>query len=351
MKLIKSSYKDGVIMLLKDISDDISEITVSEKEKLIKSGISYSEFISKEEVPSDKIIKIFLNQLENVKEQIANYIGIVSEAIIESKGENIVLVSLARAGTPFGILIKKYIKFKYNLDVKHYSISIIRGRGIDFNALKYIVKENKDSKIQFIDGWTGKGSITKELNKSIKEFNYKYNLNISSDLAVIADPARLCNICGTREDVIIPNCVLNSTVSGLISRTVLNEKYIGEDDFHGAKRLSYLEDYDYSEEFIKAIEENFTKDDKVFSEYEKEEIADIVTKEIKEEFKVKDINKIKLSIGEASRALIRRKVDTLLVKDLEDKNLEHIIYLAKEKNVKVIKYNKSHYKCIAIIEE
>ncbi|MEG1002047.1 MAG: tellurite-like stress resistance cysteine protease StiP [Clostridium sp.] len=350
MKLINSSYKDGVIMLLKDLSEEITEITVDEKEELIRSGISYSEFISKENIPSNEITKIFFNQLEKTKHIIANYISKVSKCIINTKGDKVALVSLARAGTPFGILIKKYIKYKYNVDVVHYSISIIRGKGIDFNALKYIADKSGDLNIQFIDGWTGKGSITKELLKSIREFNNKFNLDVSSELAVIADPARLCTICGTREDVIIPNCVLNSTVSGLVSRTILNEKYIGKDDFHGAKYLSYLLEYDYSEHFIKVIEENFRKDIAECEIYEKENIADEIAREVQVEFKVKDINKIKLSIGESSRALLRRKVSHLLVKDLDDENIKHIMQLAKEKDVKVIKYDKSHYKCIAIIE-
>ncbi len=40
---------------------------------------------------------------------------------------------------------------------------------------------------------------------------------------------------GTREDFLIPSACLNSTVSGLVSRTVLNDDLIGPADFHGAK--------------------------------------------------------------------------------------------------------------------
>ncbi|MDQ9827271.1 tellurite-like stress resistance cysteine protease StiP, partial [Acinetobacter baumannii] len=58
--------------------------------------------------------------------------------------------------------------------------------------------------------------------------------NISSDLAVLADPARLSAIAGTRNDVCIPNACLNSTISGLVSRTILNRNLIGENDYHGA---------------------------------------------------------------------------------------------------------------------
>ena len=42
-------------------------------------------------------------------------IGVVEEKIIEKKGEKVVLVSLARAGIPVGILIKHYLFFKYKI--------------------------------------------------------------------------------------------------------------------------------------------------------------------------------------------------------------------------------------------
>ncbi|MGL5084979.1 MAG: cysteine protease StiP domain-containing protein, partial [Clostridium sp.] len=259
MELVKHSYKDDCIFLLKDLTSVIREITVDEKEDLIRNGISYSEVISKESKPTLDTIKIFKSMLETSAKEIANYVGKISKQIYSDKKDNLVIVSLARGGTPYGILIKKYLKFRYNVDVPHYSISIIRGRGIDYNALKYILKNNKNAKIQFVDGWTGKGSIINELNKSISIFNEANKEEIDSSLAVIADPAKLCNLYGTREDVIIPNCCLNATVSGLISRTILNETYIGKEDFHGAKTLDYLKEEDLSQYFIDKIAEKFYK--------------------------------------------------------------------------------------------
>ncbi|MGG7097815.1 cysteine protease StiP domain-containing protein [Clostridium sardiniense] len=350
MRLVKSSYKEDVVFLLKDLSEEINEITVEEKEKLINSGINYSEFISKESIPSKEMTEIFLSLLEDKKEEVAKYVEIISDTIFKEKGENLVIVSLARAGTPFGILIKKYIKFKYKIDIPHYSISIIRGKGIDFNALKFILKEHKDGLIQFVDGWTGKGSITKELDKSIELFNREFGENVSSGLAAIADPAMLCTVCGTRKDIAIPNCCLNSTVSGLISRTIHNDKYINEDDFHGAKYLDYLEEYDFSNEFIKKIEECFKVENYDIEKYKREKTAEKIVQDVREEFDVADINKIKLSVGEASRALLRRKVRCILIKDIEDKDVRHIIQLSKEKDVEILKYDKTHYECIAIIK-
>ena len=45
-------------------------------------------------------------------------------------------------------------------------------------------------------------------------------------MAVLADPGYCTSIYGTREDFLIPSACLNATVSGLISRTVLNDTFI-----------------------------------------------------------------------------------------------------------------------------
>lgn len=354
MNLVKGSYKDDCIFLLKDLTGVLKEITIEEKEELIGKGISYSNFISKESSPSDELKSLFLKLLESEKSNIARYIGRVSESIYKKKGNDLVLVSLARAGTPYGILISKYLKYKYDINIKHYSVSIIRGKGIDFNAIKYILDREKDGNIQFVDGWTGKGSIINELEKSINEFNIINKSKVDSSLAVIADPAKLCPIYGTRNDISVPNSILNSTVSGLISRTILNEEFISEDDFHGAININYLEKEDFSQIYVDAITEEFkniTIDEKdEIEEIDKNYSKDVVNK-IKDLYGVKNINNIKLSIGEASRVLLRRKPKLLLIKDYEDKNLQQLIILAKERNIKIDKLQFSDYKAVAIIEE
>ena len=57
-----------------------------------------------------------------------------------------------------------------------------------------------------------------------------------------------------REDILIPSSCLNSTVSGLISRTFLRDDIIGRDDFHGAVYYGELTDSDLSYDFIETIE-------------------------------------------------------------------------------------------------
>ena len=295
--------------------------------------------------------QLFCDLLKENAMELAKYIADMSESIYAEKGKDTVVVSLARAGTPFGVLVKDYLKLKYKVDIPHYSISIIREKGIDENALVYILAKHPNANIQFVDGWTGKGSITFELRKAVSEFNSKYDTNIDDSLAVLADPSKISRICGTRKDIIIPNCCLNSTVSGLVSRTYHNEEVLSKNDFHGAKVYWELSEEDYTNEFLNKIRNCLPNVIGDINYYKDENYGHKMIDKIAEEFDVKDKNKIKLSIGETSRVLMRRIPRIILIKDFENPHLRHIIEMARDKGVEMIKYDKTDYECISIIKE
>ena len=140
--LVKTSYsKDDVILLLKDVTGLVQPQPTEERERLIQSGKHYCEMLPIEYVPTQKYMQVYKEALKTYAKPTALATGKLSDKIIEQKGNNVVLVSLARAGIPIGILIKRYIAKKYNINVPHYSISIIRGRGIDKNALNFLIEK------------------------------------------------------------------------------------------------------------------------------------------------------------------------------------------------------------------
>lgn len=345
---MRSSYtEDDVILLLKDITGMVEPQPTEEREKLIQSGKHYSEMLPIEYIPTERYMQVYTEALETYAKPVANAVGNLSDKIIINKGKDVVLVSLARAGIPIGILIKRYIKAKYNIDVPHYSISIIRGKGIDDNAMKYLLGKHKPEQLLFVDGWIGKGAILNELKKDIEAYH-----GVSSDIAVIADPANVTELCGTHEDILIPSSCLNSTVSGLVSRTFLRSDIIGKDDFHGAVYYGELVDSDLSYDFINAIEKEFTmenSDDGVV--IEGQGIDEV--RAIGEVFGVDDINLIKPGIGEATRVLLRRVPWKILIDQRYkgEPQLAHLVRLAEEKKVPVEYYPLTHYKCCGIIKK
>ena len=342
-----STYKsDDVKILLKDISGLVEPMDTLSREKLIQSGRHYSEMLPIEYEPSQKYLNTYFEAIKKFSSITAESVANVSDWIYSVKGKNLVLVSLARAGISIGILIKHYIERKYFCKINHYAISIIRGIGIDLNAMKYILSRHDPTSIQFVDGWTGKGAIQNQLNESMKDFK-----NIDSSLAVLSDPAQIAKYFGTREDFLIASSCLNSTVSGLLSRTFLRNDIIGENDFHGAIFYSKLRDKDLTYQFINAIENNFDFK-KIFSPQKNISFGNGLEEvnQIAKNFHINDINLIKPSIGEATRVLLRRLPEKILVHSLNDeKYLNHLYQLASEKNVEVIEYPLKNYKACGLI--
>ena len=372
---MKTSYLEkDVIVLLKDITGKIEPKNSLEREKLIQSGIHYSELLPVEYQPTEAYTKLYKEALHLHAKQTAEAVMVLAEKIWKEKKEDVTLVSLARAGTPIGVLLKRYLEKKYKKEVPHYTISIVRDRGIDHNAMSYIMERHTKESIQFVDGWIGKGAITKELKKAMKEY-----AGVSSELAVLADPARITNLYGTTEDFLIPSACLNAPVSGLFSRTVLNDELIGKNDFHGAVYYKEMESIDVSYEFIDTIEKYFTKEtseikinenkihnneNRKENREEKQETLKLKMEEtnkrdtginevekIAAEFEISNINYIKPGIGETTRVLLRRVPWKILVsEDAEEKYIGHILRLCQEKNIEVLKYPLKHYRACGIIK-
>ena len=330
-----STYKpEDVTILLKDISGLVEPLATPEREKLIQSGRHYSEMLPLEYEPSEKYLQAYFDALNRYAKITAEAVRNVAEKIFLCRGKNIVLVSLARAGTPIGILIKHCLEKNFPCNVAHYTISIIRGKGIDKNAMNFILSRHDAAQIQFVDGWTGKGAIARELKSAMNDFT-----NVSAGLAVLSDPAGVAELCGTREDFLIASSCLNSTVSGLLSRTFLRSDIIGENDFHGAAFYSELADRDLTYHFINAIEDAMPKLDG---------LAEV--KRIAADFDIADINLIKPGIGEATRVLLRRLPWKILVHSLTDfEHLGHLYQLAKEKGAPLEVYPLQNYRACGLI--
>ena len=161
-----SYSEDDVLFLLKDLSNIGLEDSTINREIRVQSGQHYSESLPIEYQPPKEYVDLFWQTITEYKRKVALCVGIVAEQIYQVKGDKAILVSLARAGTPVGILIKRYIKLRYGVSLPHYSVSIIRDRGIDENAIQYILAKHPEGEVQFVDGWTGKGAISLELTKA-----------------------------------------------------------------------------------------------------------------------------------------------------------------------------------------
>ncbi|MGW4434851.1 phosphoribosyltransferase [Streptomyces sp. NPDC004596] len=356
-----SSYApDEVGWLLRDLSDVTLEAPTEEREEAIQSGgAHYAESLPVEYQPSEQYQQLFHAALDTSAARIAKAVGVVTETVMSERSPRPVLVSLARAGTPVGILMRRWAQFRHGLDLPHYAVSIVRGRGIDANALRWLAAHHDPRDVVFVDGWTGKGAITRELAQAIAEFEETEGITgFDPEIAVLADPGSCVRTYGTREDFLIPSACLNSTVSGLISRTVLRADLVGPDDFHGAKFYRELAGADVSTAFLDAVRARFQEVADTVDSAVKELIAEDRTpswagwravERISEEYGIHDVNLVKPGVGETTRVLLRRVPWKILAKAGAGPDLDHVRLLAEQRGVPVEEVGELPYTCVGLI--
>ena len=336
-----------VTLLLKDITGRVEPQPASVREALIQRGTHYCEMLPLEYRPSPLYMRTYERALALYKGRTAEAAAAVAEQIFREKGPNVALVSLARAGTSVGVLMKRWIRERHGAEVDHYSVSIIRGRGIDRNAMRYILSRHRAPELQFVDGWTGKGAIQRQLDEAMRDWP-----GVDPGLAVLSDPANVARLCGTHDDFLIPSACLNATVSGLLSRTFLRSDIIGPEDFHGAAFYAGLMGEDLTYAFIDAVAAAFPEKAPPGGMREPGDGAIAEVAEIQQAFGIGSVNLVKPSIGEATRVLLRRLPWKVLVHSLDDAaHLGHLYQLAREKDVPLVEYPLRHYRACGLIRE
>ncbi|WP_330258778.1 phosphoribosyltransferase [Streptomyces murinus] len=356
-----SSYPpEEVGWLLQDLSDVTLEAPTEEREEAIQSGgAHYAESLPVEYQPSAQYQELFHAALDTSAARIARAVGVVTETVLAERSPRPVLVSLARAGTPVGVLMRRWARFRHGLELPHYAVSIVRGRGIDANALRWLAAHHDPRDVVFVDGWTGKGAITRELARAVEEFEKAEGVSgFDPEIAVLADPGSCVRTYGTREDFLIPSACLNSTVSGLISRTVLRADLVGPDDFHGAKFYRELAGADVSVAFLDAVEARFSEVTEDVAESVKELLAEDRTptwagwravERISEEYGIHDVNLVKPGVGETTRVLLRRVPWKILAHRDAGADLDHVRLLARQRGVPVEEVDELPYTCVGLI--
>ncbi|PZE62338.1 phosphoribosyltransferase [Curtobacterium sp. MCPF17_001] len=354
------SYEpDEVTWLLQDLADAALEADTADRERAIQlEGANYAESLPVEYVPSESYEELYREALTRSAERIAEAVGIVTDLVLLDRPDA-VLVSLARAGTPVGILMRRWAEQQRGVRLQHYTASIVRGVGIDETALRWLAAHHDASQVVFVDGWTGKGAITRELTDALDRFAASDGVRFGDGLAVLADPAGCTPLHGTRDDYLVPSACLNSTVSGLVSRTVFNRAWTPEGTLHGAKQYRELGPRDHSRSFVATIADRFSA---VRPRVDAAVAADAgpasravdwrgmrTVEAIGAEYGITDLHLVKPGVGETTRVLLRRVPWQVLVRDPEDVDVAHVVALARERSVPVVTRPELSYSCVGLI--
>ena len=354
------SYRpEEVSWLLKDLSHVALEAPTAEREREIQSGRAhYAESLPIEYQPDEDYQRLFHQAVEESCARIAHAVGVVSEILLAERGPDLVLASLARAGTPIGILVRRWLQALHGISPPHHAVSIVRGRGIDAVALRYLAAHHDAADVVFVDGWTGKGAIARELTAALDQHAASTGVRFDDSLAVLADPGACVSVYGTRDDFLIPSACLNSTVSGLVSRTVLNDDLIGPGDFHGAKFYAELASSDVSNLYLDAVTAQFPQ---VRTAVERNWPAVAgsdrtptwagwaAVEQISTAYGIGQVNLVKPGVGETTRVLLRRVPERVLVRTGAAAELPHVLALARQRGVPVEEVPDLPYSCVGLI--
>ncbi|QHC57207.1 hypothetical protein GSU72_00395 [Rathayibacter sp. VKM Ac-2760] len=354
-----SSYAaEDVSWLLSDLSSHALERPREEREGPIQDGTRhYSESLPIEYEPTAQYLDAYERALERGAESVAAGIAALGARIERRHGPAPVLVSLARAGVPIGVLLRRWFLRERGRSVPHLALSIVRGRGIDAVALDHVLALAPPESIVFVDGWTGKGVIADTLRTAVAAHRFAPGVWLRPSLAVLSDPLGVADLRATRDDVLVPSACLNSTVSGLVSRTVLSSDLIRPGMFHGAKFYRHLAAADRSAQFLAAVEAHSGTvpgpPPGPLPEPEPPQparaAAEIDALLLRHGVRHRDL--LKPGIGETTRVLLRRVPRGIVVRSDAAGEVEHLRVLAADRGVPVTVDDEMPFVALGIIED
>lgn len=348
-----SYLPEDVHFLLKPVAMEMTP--VDQKERLIQSGARhYSEMLSQEPEPTPSHLDLFSRALDQGAGRLAKEVAMLADALIARFGDTpIVLTSLVRAGVPLGVMLQQTLR-AMGKESYHYGISIIRDRGIDAVALDWIEARHGTEGIVFVDGWTGKGAITGELVRSLKD---RPGYPAQPRLVVLADPCGCSWLAASDDDWLIPFGIMGAPVSGMISRSIWTNEGL-----HGCVKCDHLAQFECSRLLVDTVAQYRATldmaaiepciqdaDRKAFLQQQSEQVV----RNLAEKYQVSSINRIKPGIAEATRAVLRRVPDHVLVRTVDDPDVALLVYLARAKGLTITELGDEigQYRAVTIIKK
>ena len=334
---------------------EIEMTPVDQKEQLIQSGARhYSDMLSQEPAPTPWHLDIFSRALDRGAERLAKEVAMLAQALADRFGDTpIVLASLVRAGVPLGVMLHQTLR-EMGKTSHHYGISIIRDRGIDEAALAWIESRHGTEGIVFVDGWTGKGAISGELRRSLR---HRPGYPAEPRLAVLADPCGKAWLAASDDDWLIPFGIMGAPVSGMISRSIWSG-----DGLHGCVVCDHLAEFECSRMLVDTVAQYRQRLD--FTALPRGDLSDArktqlqqrsehVIHTLAETWQIASINRIKPGIAEATRAVLRRVPDHVLVRTADDPDVALLVHLAREKGIAITEVGDAigQYRAVTIIKK
>jgi hypothetical protein len=330
------------------ISEQPSEETIN-----AVSGVQAVEY-----QPSEAYLKFFYATFAQNRRRLAqDILSLARQLMFRSRKRPRLLVSLARAGIPIGVLLKRTLQEHLKVDMAHYSVSLLSDAGLDENALHYILQHHDPlgRDITFVDGWTATGTVARALWQGISHFNRKHKTQISPDLHVIADLAGIATIAATTEDYLIPSALLNATINGLVSRPWRLETEL--DSFFNCYFFEYRLDEDLSRWYVEQLLSEIKQLDNTPPciqpevRIRQQETSQTFMDEMIKTYRLASLRQFKPGLGESTRLLLQGngQASELLVRNRRSSDVEGLLLLANEQGIPVTEMSSMPYKAALVM--
>lgn len=254
-RLLRGSYAaDDVTLLLTDLTGRVTPLPMEEVARLARrtAGRGHRGVVPVEDAPTQATQALFEELLTAGAREVALLSCVLARRIAAAHPGEVVIASIARAGTPVGVILHRLLRDRYRHRSAHYSISLVPGLDIDVDALRFILDRHPARAVRFVDGWSGKGGVAKLLSAELARVEPLLRATFAPELGLLADPGRATTLYATRDDVLIPSALLNATVSGLFSRSLVCD-LLGPADLHGAVHYPDLAPWDCSARFVDTV--------------------------------------------------------------------------------------------------
>ncbi|MBF0376619.1 MAG: hypothetical protein HQK72_03950 [Desulfamplus sp.] len=257
---------------------------------------------------ADENCKTYINEQEgDIYKAAQNLASLISHW--QPNPEKIIFVSILRAGVPITEWLCKMLPGAVGV-----ALSFFVGIGIDKIALAKIENDFPNRDIIFVDGWTGKGGVAREISMLNK-----------GPLAVLIDPWGWADFAGVKEDIFCPSACFTGVATLGFSRTF----FVDSDSLFSA--------YRFTKEFLQPqIIESWKQSAPQYKDRVK------ITKNIKEDTNKSDIMKfyvetdLRVHSNEVCRAFINAAPENLLFADdksFAQENFSLLLELAEQRKI------------------
>lgn len=164
---------------------------------------------SPEPKPDPKLKEIVIKSIQTQ----ANYLCALHDRLLERIFERvpasqpIVFVSILRAGVFVARGLAKRMSYHGYNEAPVVAIGLFNEAGFDRSAFSAVIKDYPGYYPIFVDGWTGRGVVARELKKTcaeLKKENCAIGLPETPLFATLVDPGRHGDLYGTDRDTLVP---------------------------------------------------------------------------------------------------------------------------------------------------